>query len=450
MDERDDSRRSGRQVVVETARGAKALINVVRAAIAAGLHGAVTTAAKESLPFLIKVVTWVVFFGAVLPMLVFTALPNIFFGYESSQSPTIVDMSEQALMIGGAYMSIDDFERTQMDAIVTSLVAEYEADGTKIDQINVTRTFDEEDLCWLIAINSVAYKQDLNLMDAAAIQELCSSRLKYTMSLSSLVSGEGEDALITRTLVVKFAKLDAEKLMDQLGFDKEAKTWAGALYETLVESDALDQYGDYFGSYRLDYGGDSTYNGAYEHGGAYDNGIDISQFTDPATKNNLDLAAYAIQAWENNWGYVWGTFGNVLTRSLLDYKLEQYPEGVGNYQDFIEKNWLGRRTTDCIGLIKGYGWLDTDTLTIHYGTNGMLDLGANQMYQSARVKGEMDTMPDVPGIAVWKSGHIGVYIGGGYVIEAMSTKRGVVKTELAGRGWIGWCEIPYINYIEEG
>lgn len=450
MDERDDSRRSGRQVVVDTARGAKALINVIRAAISAGLHGAVAAAAKESIPLLIKAMARIVFFGVVLPMLIFIALPNIFFGFGSSQSPPIADMSEQALMIGGVYMSIDDFERTQMDAIVTSLVAEYEADGTRIDQINVTRTFDEDDLCWLIAINSVAYKQDLNLMDAAAIQKLCSSRLTYTMSLSSLVSGEGEDALVSHTLVIRFEKLDASKLMDQLGFDEEAKTWAGALYETLVESDALEQYANCFDAYQPDYGGDSTYDGAYEHGGAYDNAIDVSQFTDPTTKNNLDLAAYAVQAWENNWGYVWGTFGNVLTRSLLDYKLKQYPEGVGNYQDFIEKNWFGRRTTDCIGLIKGYGWLDADTLTIHYGTNGMPDLGANQMYQSARVKGGMDTMPDVPGIAVWKSGHIGVYIGGGYVIEAMSTKRGVVKTELAGRGWTGWCEIPHINYIEEG
>ena len=52
------------------------------------------------------------------------------------------------------------------------------------------------------------------------------------------------------------------------------------------------------------------------------------------------------------------------------------------------------------------------------------------------------------GLAVWKPGHIGVYIGGGYVIEAMGTKYGVVKTEVAGRGWSGWCKIPYIDYME--
>lgn len=39
-----------------------------------------------------------------------------------------------------------------------------------------------------------------------------------------------------------------------------------------------------------------------------------------------------------------------------------------------------------------------------------------------------------------------MYIGDGYVIEAMGTKYGVVKTELAGRGWTHWLEIEYINY----
>ena len=69
---------------------------------------------------------------------------------------------------------------------------------------------------------------------------------------------------------------------------------------------------------------------------------------------------YAIHAWESGWGYVWGTYGSVLTDSLFAYKLEQYPDGVGSYADFIRANWLGGRTTDCVGLIKGYGWLNPD------------------------------------------------------------------------------------------
>lgn len=192
--------------------------------------------------------------------------------------------------------------------------------------------------------------------------------------------------------------------------------------------------------------GSGAYGGAYLAGGDRSIELDISAFRNPEVKNAHDLAVYAVHAWESGWGYVWGTYGCVLTESLFAYKLEQYPDGVGNHKDFIEANWLGGRTTDCVGLIKGYGWLNIDTMTIDYGTNGMPDVGANQMYYNAVESGTIDTIPDTPGIAVWHDGHIGVYIGNGEVIEAMGTKYGVVKTQLAGRSWTHWLKVPYIEY----
>ena len=76
----------------------------------------------------------------------------------------------------------------------------------------------------------------------------------------------------------------------------------------------------------------------------------------------------------------------------------------------------------------------------------MPDYGANQMYYSALDSGTIDTIPEIPGLAVWKDGHIGVYIGNGEVIEAMGTHYGVVKTQLQGRGWTHWLKIAFINY----
>lgn len=192
--------------------------------------------------------------------------------------------------------------------------------------------------------------------------------------------------------------------------------------------------------------GGEGYDGTYLRGSDPSVELDTSTFTDPSTKNAADLVAYAVHAWNSGWGYVWGTYGNVLTGDLLAYKLQQYPDGVGQYEDFIRSNWLNGRTTDCVGLIKGYGWLDPSDLKIKYGTNGMPDIGANTMYQNATVKGTISTMPDTPGLAVWMDGHIGVYIGGGEVVEASGTRKGVIKTQLAGRGWTHWLKVPYINY----
>lgn len=197
---------------------------------------------------------------------------------------------------------------------------------------------------------------------------------------------------------------------------------------------------------RIAHGNSGSYSGTIEYGGERITELDISQFTDPATKNAADLVTYATHAWESGWGYVWGTYGDVLTESLLQYKIDQYPDGVGNKESIIREKWLGGRTTDCVGLIKGYGWLDPNDLTIKYGTNGMPDVGADGMYNNATVKGDMSSMPDTPGLAVWTSGHIGVFVGNDEVIEAMGTSYGVVKTKLSERNWTAWLEIPYISY----
>lgn len=177
--------------------------------------------------------------------------------------------------------------------------------------------------------------------------------------------------------------------------------------------------------------------------------IDSAHYVDCGTKNNLDLVQWAISAYNAKWGYVMGTFGQVLTEDLLAAKLRQLPDAIGPYEDYIRANYLGVRTADCIGLIKGYSWYDPDTGNIVYGSNGMPDVSADQIYAQATEKGSMATMPEIPGILLHASGHIGVYIGGGYAIEAMGTKYGVVKTAVASRNWTGWCKNPYINYIEE-
>ena len=422
-----ENTRTGLQRAVDLAYAARAARRILQAAAAGGLHGAAAVAVKETAPFLVKRLLAVLVALIVLPMVIFTALPNIFFGYRSSDTDAIAQMTGQAMTIGGVYMSLDDFEAAQIDSVVTGIVAEYEESGTNIDRIEVSGSMTEKDLLWIIAINSAAYQQDLNAMSADLVRNFCKSSLSYFPSLG--LAEDGGDGVVT-TLTVKVKHLDPDELMDELGFDKDAKQWAGALYETLEQSDAINKYRTYYETYRPDHSGDGSFSGDVEYGTDYDNQIDISRFVDPSTKNNLDLAAYAVQAWENNWGYVWGTYGNILTPSLFAYKKQQYPDGVGNHADFIESHWLGRRTADCIGLIKGYGWLDTDSMTIGYAANGMPDYGADQMYQACKNAGvqnedygPISTLPELPGLMLWKSGHAGVYIGGGYAIGDAEGRR---------------------------
>lgn len=162
-------------------------------------------------------------------------------------------------------------------------------------------------------------------------------------------------------------------------------------------------------------------------------------------KTNTGLVEYAKKALAEKWGYVWGTYGQILTENLLRAKINQYPIQVGNYQNIIRQKWLNGKTSDCIGLIKSYMW-DKDGKVTY---NPTTDINANMMFNNAKEKGVISTIPEIAGLAVYKQGHIGVYIGNGQVIEAHSTNRGVIQTPLRGVGataWTYWLKVPYIDY----
>lgn len=436
MDEQN--RKSGGELALDAARAARAIARVAKAAAAGGPQGAAVAAVKEGAPLLAKLVIALLIVLLVTPLVLLSALPNMFFGFSSSATPEIYTLTQKAGTIGGTYYNLEQFENTEIDAVVTSIANSYYDEEQEVERIVVRNLFTQDDLLWFIAISSVVNHQDLHVMSTEGVHRMSAARLQYSASLRN------------GTLRVTIQRIKPERWMEQLSFDETEKTWARTLYQTLSKTNALEKYASQFGAYSTNYGGETGYTGSYQHGNDYGNAIDISGFIDLSTKNAHDLAAYVIQAWENNWGYVWGTYGNVLTQSLFDYKLEQFPEGVGNYEAFIRENWLDRRTADCIGLIKGYGWLDADTLTIQYGTNGMPDYGADTMYSAAVAggydHGPISNMPEIVGLGLWKDGHAGVYIGNGYAIEAMGTKYGVVKTDVAGRGWTEWYKIPYIRY----
>lgn len=166
-----------------------------------------------------------------------------------------------------------------------------------------------------------------------------------------------------------------------------------------------------------------------------------------AIKTNTGLVEWAKSMLGQPYWY--GTCCYPATESLLKSKSAQYPSHYPSSRTSRYKSDIAKKAivADCVGLIKGYYWTREDG-KLAYGLDGRPDKGANGMYAAAKVKGPMSTMPEVPGLLLYKSGHVGVYIGGGYAVEAQGFSSGVVKTKVAGRGWSAWYVCPYIEYVE--
>lgn len=162
-------------------------------------------------------------------------------------------------------------------------------------------------------------------------------------------------------------------------------------------------------------------------------------------KTNLGLVEYAkAQLGKPYW---YGTFGNTATQSLLSAKAKQYPSHYREARIPQYRSQFGERVHDCVGLIKGYLWSETPTSKPKY--NAAQDVSANGMYSVCKEKGKINTLPEIPGTLVFMPCHVGIYIGGGKVIEARGFNFGVVKTDLKSRGWQTWGKCPWISYVSE-
>ena len=280
-------------------------------------------------------------------------------------------------------------------------------------------------------------------IDTGRLDEIYQERQIQLVEIWESVESAMTDAGFDQTRIDEAQALFIFGLSEHVGEDGFADDLVSCFEEEQTDSELIDAVNAKFGtSIEVE----DFQNAMASTRNAY---INTSNYVDPSTKNNLDLVKWSEFAADKSWGYVWGTYGTVLSPDFLESKIIQYPDEVGGKEDFIRENWLGKRTADCVGLIKGYSWYDTASQMTILVSNGMPDIGADTMYENATEKGTIDTIPEIPGLAVWKEGHIGVYIGDGKVVEAYGTTAGVIRSELADGGWTHWLKIPYITYLEQ-
>lgn len=170
---------------------------------------------------------------------------------------------------------------------------------------------------------------------------------------------------------------------------------------------------------------------------------------------NIRLAEFALKVFDAKWVYWYGTYGNKCTQSKYESKAKQYPAHytASRKNGYMKDIANGCTCADCVGLIKAFFWKNGDlNATPKYGANGCPDKGANSMFALCKESGPISSIPDIPGIVVWKSGHIGVYVGNGYTVEMRGFAYDCVKRKVSEGPWTHWGKLPasMLTYAADG
>lgn len=159
------------------------------------------------------------------------------------------------------------------------------------------------------------------------------------------------------------------------------------------------------------------------------------------------LVSYCKDVLKKPTAYMWGGLMRTITVAYVNQLAAMYPSQYTatrcQYLYRISNQGYG---CDCVGLIKSYlfGGVGSPKYVSKW------DVNTNGLYAAATEKGDIQSLPEIPGVVLYMPGHVGVYIGNGECIECTlgNYGDGVVKTKVKGRGWTDWLKVPWIEYPE--
>lgn len=171
--------------------------------------------------------------------------------------------------------------------------------------------------------------------------------------------------------------------------------------------------------------------------------------------NNTEFANAALNV-ANNYKtlYVMGCFGAPMTaKNKSRYSTNHSYNAKPARTAMIQNASADTFGFDCAGLIKGILWGWAGTKNTNYGgakyeANKVPDTNANGMIKYCTgVSADFSNIEI--GELLWLTGHVGVYVGNGKVVEATpSWKNGVQVTDIHSRKWTKHGKLPWITYIK--
>jgi len=143
---------------------------------------------------------------------------------------------------------------------------------------------------------------------------------------------------------------------------------------------------------------------------------------------------------KDRWGYVMGGQGELYTEELAKRWASIRRSGkTSAYFLANAKPWYSppRRIVDCSGLI---------VQALRTCIPDYADRSANTFKGQFVKAGDIRDIPETAGLAVWKNGHIGVYLGEGKVCESRGIAFGVVISDLNTQKWTHYGKLKGVDY----
>lgn len=263
------AKKSGMEHVSDLARHAKALKDIIKAAMSGGWQAAALQALKHYWPQILTAALILL----LLPVIIFACLPSMLFGFGGSNDAEVDSMTKQAEVVQSYYDRYDDYCSERVEKIKKIADGESESGGagetTSESSAESAETYDfvnegaPMEKNWFIALYSVKCGNDVYAVTEDGVRSFVAEIITYeitdkktatetteTVQTETTSQTGSTDTESSTSNTVENTKKDLtvlylspEEYMTQNGFQEEDRNWAQLLYTTVQNGGSADTVG---------------------------------------------------------------------------------------------------------------------------------------------------------------------------------------------------------------
>lgn len=223
-----EKKNSSSENAYNAARIAHGTMQLARGALTGDILSAVKGVSKLISTKTIILISSLVVFIILLPVIILAAIPQVLFSWGTLNDKSLQDRKAYADYLVTCYEGAENYKAGEIRNILEDLSVNNGAVTGEIDA-------NETDILWLIAIDSVRHKQNVMTLNASEIQ----NSIRRSLDMQE---NRDENGNLTS---VSIKNKEPESIMTELGFSDDEKNWARLMYSSMTYGQYLDTNSDY-------------------------------------------------------------------------------------------------------------------------------------------------------------------------------------------------------------